>query len=81
VPRPGWSAMLESAVARHTLSRSVAIERFIWTDHAEQRVSERGLPGPEVERAISERHETREVNRGRPTGVFAACEPTAAASP
>ena len=42
----------------------MAIERFIWTDHAGQRVSERGLVRPEVEGAISERHGTREVNRG-----------------
>jgi hypothetical protein len=42
----------------------VAIERFIWTDHAEQRLSERGLARPEVERAISEQHDTREVNQG-----------------
>lgn len=42
----------------------MAIERFIWTDHAEQRLSERGLAHGEVERAIREQHDTREVNRG-----------------
>jgi hypothetical protein len=44
--------------------RAVAIKGFIWTDHAEQRLSERGLACAEVERAIGDGHEAREANRG-----------------
>ena len=42
----------------------MAFERFIWTDHAEQRLSERGLARVEVERAIDDGHEAREANHG-----------------
>jgi len=41
----------------------VAIKRFIWTDHAELRLGERGLTRSEVEDAIREGHPIREVNR------------------
>ena len=40
------------------------IERFLWTDHAELRVGERGLTCFEVEEAVREGHETRESNAG-----------------
>ena len=43
----------------------MAIERFVWTDHAQARLAERRLDAAEVERAISERHADREVNDGR----------------
>ena len=42
----------------------MAIERFVWTDHAELRLGERGLTRPEVEDAIREGHPIREPNRG-----------------
>lgn len=42
----------------------MAIERFVWTDHAELRLEERGLTRTEVEDAIREGHSIREVNRG-----------------
>lgn len=40
------------------------IERFIWTDHAELRLGQRGLTRFEVEEAVREGHEIRETNRG-----------------
>jgi len=43
----------------------VEIERFIWTDHAEDRLRERRLNASDVEQAIRERHSEREVNDGR----------------
>jgi hypothetical protein len=42
----------------------VEIERFIWTDHAELRLGQRGLTRFEVEEAVREGHEIREANRG-----------------
>jgi hypothetical protein len=42
----------------------VEIERFIWTDHAELRLSDRGLSQAEVEAAVRFGHQFREVNRG-----------------
>lgn len=42
----------------------MAIERFIWTDHAELRLGERGLTRSEVEEAVREGHPIREVNQG-----------------
>lgn len=42
----------------------MTIERFVWTDHAELRLGERGLTRHEVEEAIREGHSIREVNRG-----------------
>lgn len=41
------------------------IERFVWTDHAEDRLRERRLDASDVEQAIRERHSEREVNDGR----------------
>jgi hypothetical protein len=40
------------------------IERFIWTEHAEQRLAERGLTRVDVERAIREGHDARRINTG-----------------
>jgi hypothetical protein len=42
----------------------VAIERFIWTEHAELRLGQRGLTRFDVEVAVREGHEGRELNRG-----------------
>jgi hypothetical protein len=42
----------------------VEIEHFIWTDHAELRLGQRGLTRFEVEDAVREGHEIREVNPG-----------------
>jgi Domain of unknown function (DUF4258) len=42
----------------------VEIERFLWTDHAELRLGERGLTRFEVEEAVREGHELRESNPG-----------------
>lgn len=42
----------------------MAIERFVWTDHAELRLGERGLTRFEVEEAVREGHPVREVNQG-----------------
>jgi hypothetical protein len=38
--------------------------RFIWTAHAEDRLSERGMNRSAVERAIRENHRIRETNDG-----------------
>ena len=43
----------------------MAINRFVWTEHARARLGERRLDAGDVERAISERHADREVNDGR----------------
>lgn len=43
----------------------MAIERFVWTEHARARLAERRLNAAGVEQAISERHSDREVNDGR----------------
>lgn len=40
------------------------IKRFIWTDHAELRLGQRGLSRFEVEGAVREGQEIREENRG-----------------
>lgn len=42
----------------------MAIERFVWTEHAELRLGERGLTRSEVEDAIRDGHPVRAVNRG-----------------
>jgi hypothetical protein len=42
----------------------VGVERFIWTDHAELRLEQRGLTRFEVEEAVREGHEIREPNHG-----------------
>jgi hypothetical protein len=58
----------------------VAIKRFVWTDHAELRLGERGLTRSEVEDAIREGHPMREVIKAMRTGVSTACDPTVANS-
>lgn len=45
----------------------MAIERFVWTEHAESRLSERGLTRFEVEEVVREGHGSREVNKGDAT--------------
>ena len=42
----------------------MAIERFVWTGHAELLLGERGLTRSEVEDAVREGHPMREVNQG-----------------
>jgi hypothetical protein len=42
----------------------MGVERFIWTDHAELRLGQRGLTRFEVEDAVREGHEVREPNHG-----------------
>jgi hypothetical protein len=49
VPPPGYGA-------------AMAIERFVWTDHALQRLQERGLTRFEVEAVIREGHDGRVPN-------------------
>lgn len=41
------------------------IERFVWTEHAEDRLRQRRLDASDVEEAIKDRHAEREVNDGR----------------
>lgn len=41
------------------------IERFVWTEHAEDRLQQRRLNAVDVEKAIKTRHVEREVNDGR----------------
>jgi hypothetical protein len=43
----------------------VAIERFQWTHHAEQRLGERRLTRGDVEQAIRDGHGDRQINVGR----------------
>jgi hypothetical protein len=42
----------------------MTIERFVWTIHAEERLSERGVTRDAVERAIREGHPVQEPNDG-----------------
>jgi hypothetical protein len=42
----------------------MAIERFIWTTHAEDKCARRLLDGSELERAIRDGHSDRQINRG-----------------
>jgi Domain of unknown function (DUF4258) len=42
----------------------VAIERFVWTDHALLRLDERHLTRSDVEQAIRDGHRGRQVNDG-----------------
>jgi len=42
----------------------VAIEHFVWTDHAVLRLDERRLTQSDVEQAIREGHRGRRVNEG-----------------
>lgn len=41
------------------------IVRFVWTEHAEDRLRQRRLDAGDVEQAIKDRHLKREVNDGR----------------
>jgi len=41
------------------------IERFLWTEHALERLDERHLTRADVEHAISHGHDRREVNHGQ----------------
>lgn len=43
----------------------MAVEHFVWTAHALLRLDQRQLSRDEVERAIREGHDAREVNDGR----------------
>jgi uncharacterized protein YuzE len=43
----------------------VGIDNFVWTGHAEMRLQQRQLDASDVEQAINEGHDTREVNDGR----------------
>jgi hypothetical protein len=43
----------------------MAIERFIWTTHAEDRRIERLLDRAELEQAIRDGHADRQINHGR----------------
>lgn len=43
----------------------MAIERFVWTEHAQMRLVQRRLNVADVERAIAERHANRQENDGR----------------
>ncbi|HVS99332.1 MAG TPA: DUF4258 domain-containing protein [Solirubrobacterales bacterium] len=43
----------------------MAIERFIWTDHARMRLAQRRLDAADIERAISKGHADRQENDGR----------------
>jgi hypothetical protein len=43
----------------------VAIERFIWTDHALLRLERRGLTRDDVEQAIRGGHGGRQINEGQ----------------
>jgi hypothetical protein len=40
------------------------IERFVWTDHALQRLRERGLARADAEEAVQREHNARKPNRG-----------------
>ena len=40
------------------------IERIHWTDHARLRLVERGVAADEVEQAVRDGHQHRELNRG-----------------
>jgi uncharacterized protein DUF4258 len=42
----------------------LAIKRFIWTEHAELRLGQRGLTKADVEDAVREGHEDRQINQG-----------------
>jgi Domain of unknown function (DUF4258) len=43
----------------------MAIEHYVWTAHAQLRLGQRHLDRIEIEHAISESHDSREVNDGR----------------
>lgn len=52
----------EDGAAPPKYGGAVPIDRFVWTEHALQRLDERGLTRFEVEEAIREGHEGREAN-------------------
>lgn len=41
------------------------IERFVWTEHARMRLTQRRLDEADIEQAIREGHRERQVNDGR----------------
>lgn len=43
----------------------MGIERYVWTAHAQQRIQQRRLDRREIEQAIGDGHDAREVNDGR----------------
>jgi hypothetical protein len=51
---------------------AMAIERFVWTDHALQRLGERGLARFEVEEVIREGHDGRVPNEDGADWLIAA---------
>lgn len=57
-------ASRECRPKRGVASVAMAIERFIWTIHAEERLSQRGLTRVRVESALRELHPIRETNDG-----------------
>jgi len=58
-------------------SSATAIERFIWTAYAQLRLGQRQLKRFEVEQAIREGHDAREVNDGRAQWPCTARQPPA----
>jgi len=42
----------------------MGIERFLWTDHAEQRLRQRKLSRADIEHAIRVRHAEAQINEG-----------------
>ncbi|HSS32091.1 MAG TPA: DUF4258 domain-containing protein [Solirubrobacterales bacterium] len=42
----------------------MAIERFLWTEHAERRLSQRAFSKAQVDEAIRDGHASRQINRG-----------------
>ena len=55
---------------------AMAIDRFVWTDHALQRLGERGLTRFEVEEAIREAHDGRVPNEDGADWLIAARTPS-----
>jgi len=43
----------------------MGIEHYVWTVHAQQRIQQRRLDRHEIEQAISDGHDAREVHDGR----------------
>jgi hypothetical protein len=48
------------------------IERFLWTEHALGRLDERHLTRADIEQAIRDGHDRREVNHGQADWLLAA---------
>jgi hypothetical protein len=53
----------------------MAIERFVWTEHARMRLVTRRLAVADVERAISAGHAERETNDGRAEWIIRGITP------